>query len=126
MAEVKVLVEGYVKTLDKGFVASSTTCLITTDDKKIITDPGCNREKLLDSLEKEKLTTKDIDYVFLSHGHPDHVLLSGIFENAKFVTFDENLMYDNDLVTEFDKDILGEDIEIIEICSNYGAAGMNS
>ncbi|MFH1780274.1 MAG: MBL fold metallo-hydrolase [Candidatus Micrarchaeota archaeon] len=114
MAEVKVLIEGYAKQLENGWVASSTTCLVTTEDKKIITDPGCNRKKLLDALAKERLTTADIDYVFLSHRHLDHVLLAGIFENAKFITFDSNLMYDGDLLTEFDKHELGKDIEIIE------------
>lgn len=114
MAKIKILIEGYAKKLKKGFVASSTTCLITTGDKKIITDPGCNRKKLLAALKKEKLTTDDIDYVFLSHCHPDHILLAGIFEKAKLVTFDANLMYDKDLMLEFDKNVLGDDIEIIE------------
>jgi glyoxylase-like metal-dependent hydrolase (beta-lactamase superfamily II) len=114
MTKVKVLIEGYAKQLGKGWVASSTTCLITTVDKKIITDPGCNREKLLKVLDKEGLTTDAIDYVFLSHCHPDHILLAGIFEKAKFVTFDTNLVYDKDLLLEFDKYEMGNDIEIIE------------
>jgi glyoxylase-like metal-dependent hydrolase (beta-lactamase superfamily II) len=114
MTRVKVLIKGYAKELKKGWVASSTTCLVTTGNKKIITDPGCNRQKLLEALDKESLTTDDIDYVFLSHCHPDHILLAGIFEKAKFVTFDANLMYDKDLMLEFDKNVLGDDIEVIE------------
>ena len=114
MAEIKILIEGYAKKIEKGWLASSTTCLIITANKKIITDPGCNREKLLKALNKEDLTTNDIDYVFLSHCHPDHILLAGIFEKATFVTFDANLVYDKDLMLEFDKHILGKDIEIIE------------
>lgn len=114
MAEVKILIEGYAKELEKGWVASSTTCLITEENKRIITDPGCNREKLLEALGKEGLTTTDIDYVFLSHCHPDHILLAGIFEKAKFITFDTNLMYDKDLLLGFDKHELGKGIEIIE------------
>ncbi len=80
MTTIKILIEGYAKKLEKGWVASSTVCLITSGNKKIITDPGCNRTKLLDALKKEGLTTNDIDYVFLSHCHPDHILLAGIFE----------------------------------------------
>jgi len=114
MAEIKILIEGYAKKLEKGWVASSTTCLITTENRKIITDPGCNRKKLLEALNKEGLTTDDIDYVFLSHCHPDHILLAGIFEKAKFITFDANLMYDKDLMLEFDRYVLGKDIEIIK------------
>lgn len=114
MAKVKVLIEGYAKILGKGWKASSTTCLITTDDgKKIIADPGCNRTKLLDALRKEGLATSDIDYVFLSHRHPDHSLLAGIFEKAKHITFDMGLMYDNDLILPFEKHVLGKEIEVI-------------
>lgn len=114
MATIKVLIEGYAKELQNGWVASSTACLIVSGDKKIITDPGCNRQKLLEALQKENLTTDDIDYVFLSHCHPDHILLASLFGKAKYVTYDSNLVYDNDLLVAFDKNILGEDIEIIE------------
>lgn len=114
MAEVKVLIEGYAKHLPKGWIASSTTCLITADNKKIITDPGCNRKKLLAALRSEKLKPEEVDFVFLSHCHPDHILLAGIFGKAKFVTFDNNLTYDNDLMKEFDKYDLGKEIEIID------------
>jgi len=114
MSRVKILIEGYAKQLKNGWVASSTTCLVTTGNKKIITDPGCNREKLLKALKKEDLTVGEISYVFLSHCHPDHILLAAIFSRAKFVTFDANLMYDKDLLLGFDKHIFGKDIEIIE------------
>lgn len=114
MAEVKVLVEGYAKQLKKGWKASSTTCLIKSGENLIITDPGCNRKMLLKALGKEGLTTNKIDYVFLSHHHPDHILLAGIFERAKYITFDTNLLYDNDLLLGFDKHFLGKDIEVIE------------
>ena len=113
MTTVKVLIEGYAKPLDKGWKANSTVCLVTTGDKKIITDPGCNRELLFKALKDEGLKTGDIDYVFLSHRHPDHVLLAGLFENANYITFDASLMYDKDVLLEFDKHILGEDIEIV-------------
>ena len=114
MAKIKILIEGYAKKLPNGWVASSTVCLITSGGKKIITDPGCNRAKLLGTLQKEGLTTSDIDYVFLSHQHPDHILLAGIFENAKSVTYDSNLIYDNDQIIEFTAHSLGDDIEILQ------------
>lgn len=114
MAKIKILIEGYAKKLERGWVANSTACLVTSGGKKIITDPGCNRTALLEALKKEGLATGDIDYVFLSHCHPDHILLAGIFENAKFVTYDSNLIYHNDSLTEFDVHLLGPDIEIIQ------------
>jgi len=115
MAQVKILIEGYARKLkNNNWIASSTVCLITTGNKKIITDPGCNRKKLLKALAKEKLATADIDYIFLSHHHPDHILLAGIFEKARFITFDNNLMYHHDQMTEFGPHALSPDIEIIE------------
>ena len=114
MAEVKILIEGYARKLENGWQASSSTCLVLTDKCKIITDPGCNRERLLSALSKENLDTKDVDYVFWSHRHPDHVLLAGIFENAKHITFDmSNLMYEGDMITEFDADVLGEGVTVL-------------
>src|SRR3989344_5223458 len=114
MAEIKILIEGYAKKLENGWIANSTTCLVTSGDKKIITDPGCNRVKLLSALKGDGLETKDIDYVFLSHQHPDHILLAGIFENAKFITYDSSLLYDNDSLTEYESHQLGDDIEIVQ------------
>ena len=114
MAIVKILIEGYARKLNNGWVASSTVCLIKSNGKKIITDPGCNRTRLIEVLEKEKLKTVDIDYVFLSHSHPDHIALAGIFENAQLVTYDSGLMYDNDTLTEYSPHSLGSEIEIIQ------------
>lgn len=114
MATVKVLIEGYARKEGGGFVANSTVCLITTGNTKIITDPGCNRALLLEALAREHLATGDIDFVFLSHQHPDHILLAGIFERAQFVTFDSNFIYNNDTLTPFDPHVMGPDVEVIE------------
>ena len=62
--------------MGKNWKVSSTVCLIISGDKKIITDPGCNRKALLEALNKENLSTSDIDFVFLSHRHPDHIMLA--------------------------------------------------
>lgn len=86
MNQVDILIEGYAKVTPKGWIASGTTTLITTDGgKRIITDPGTNRELLLKSLEKRKLSVNDIDFVFITHRHPDHCMLMGIFPNARVV-----------------------------------------
>jgi hypothetical protein len=50
MAEVKVLIKGYAKELEKGWLACSTVVLIKSNGKLIISDPGCNKEKLLTAL----------------------------------------------------------------------------
>ena len=114
MAKLKILIEGYAKELKHGWVASSTCCFIKSGNKKIITDPGCNHVKLLKVLKKEKIKPDDIDYVFLSHCHIDHILLAALFKKAKFVTFDTSLLYNQDLMLEFNEHILGKDIKILE------------
>lgn len=112
MAEVKVLIEGYAKEIEGGWLASSTTTLIKLDDKNIIVDPGCNRTKLLESLQNNNLTADDIDYVLLTHNHTDHILLAGIFEKAKVVTSEE--IYENDYQIDYEEKIPELDIEIVK------------
>jgi len=111
MAEVKILIEGYAKPLKNGWLANSSVVLIKSNGENIITDPGPDREKLLNVLKKEKLKTSDIDFVFLTHGHTDHSLLAGIFENAKIV--DELYVYQKDVITRHDGVIPGTDLKVI-------------
>lgn len=40
MAEVKILIEGYAKKTENGWLASSTVTLVRSNDKNIIVDPG--------------------------------------------------------------------------------------
>lgn len=112
MTKIKVLIEGYAKEIDNGWLASSTATLIESDGKRIIIDPGCNRLKLLTELEKNNLNPSDIDFVILTHNHTDHSLLAGIFENAKVLNDTE--IYDNDNQIEHGGVIPGTDIKIIE------------
>jgi glyoxylase-like metal-dependent hydrolase (beta-lactamase superfamily II) len=112
MTKIEILIEGYAKKLENGWLASSTVTLIESNGKKIIVDPGCNRPKLKEKLSENNLTTGDIDYVLLTHNHTDHILLSGIFENAKVLN--ESEIYDNDQQIEHGNAIHGTDIKIIQ------------
>jgi glyoxylase-like metal-dependent hydrolase (beta-lactamase superfamily II) len=112
MAEVKVLIEGYVQE-EKGFeLASSTTTLIKENGKNIIVDPGMNRKLLLKALKKVKLSTDKINYVILTHYHLDHSLLTGIFENARVLDNDSSYSFDGKIESHNSK-VLGTNIEII-------------
>lgn len=122
MSEIKVLIEGYAKEIKGGWLASSTVIFIkfTTRlrqgfgeaKKNIIVDPGCNREKLLAVLDKENLKIRDIDFVFLTHGHLDHTLLAGIFPNARILTTEE--IYKNDNQIAHGNIIPDTDLKIIQ------------
>lgn len=113
MNSVKVLVEGYAKISDKGWIAGSSTTYIQTDNGiKIIVDPGANRELLAKSLEQENLTFDEIDFVFLTHYHLDHSLNSSLFSNAKVIN-DEGI-YNQDSAELLSDKIPGTEIEIIK------------
>ena len=112
MAEVKVLIEGYARKAKTGWEASSTVVLIKDNGKNIIVDPGINRKLLLNSLRKEKLQPKDIDIVFLTHYHPDHALLAGIFENA--LVADGETIYEKDKETFYKGVIPGTNLTAIK------------
>lgn len=111
MSEVKVLIEGYAKKVKGGWIASSTVTLVKSNGKTIIVDPGCNRRRLMEALEKEHLKTSDVDYVMVTHNHADHYLLAGIFENAKILNWDE--IYYDDLQLAHGNIVPGTDITII-------------
>ena len=111
MSEIKVLIEGYAKETKNGWIANSTVTLVESNYKKIIVDPGWDRNNLIKSLKKENLATKDIDYVFLTHNHPDHVFLAGIFENAKLI--DELYVYSDGLITKHGGVVSETDLKVI-------------
>ena len=113
MAEVKVLIEGYAREESDAEVASCTTTFIKENDLNIIVDPGMNRKLLMESLKKEKLSVKDINYVILTHTHIDHCLLAGIFEKA--VILDDSSIYTFDgKIKGHDGKVPGTDIKIIK------------
>jgi len=113
MAEVKVLIEGYAREEGDFELASSTVTLIKDKDLKIIVDPGMNKQLLLESLEKESLTSKDINYIIITHTHMDHCLLAGIFENA--IILDDSYTYTFDgKIGEHEGKVPETGIEIIK------------
>ncbi len=113
MLKIKILIEGYVKEIDGHEFASSTTTLIIDNNINIIIDPGMDRKLLLKALVENNLTTSDINYVILTHSHPDHTLLAGIFKNAKIINDSEIYHWDGK-IEEYNSKILNTNIEIIK------------
>ncbi|MDI6807027.1 MAG: MBL fold metallo-hydrolase, partial [Candidatus Aenigmarchaeota archaeon] len=87
MTEVKVLIEGYA-TKER---ASPSTVLIEDSGLKILVDPGANKELLLNTLSKEGLKPEDIDLIFLTHYHLDHILNIRLFPDKDIL--DGNTIY---------------------------------
>ena len=111
MAKVKILIEGYAREIKDGWLASSTTTLIEESGKRIIVDPGINRKLLLQKIKVEGLRSEDIDIVFMTHYHPDHVFLAAIFKNALIV--DGDIVYEKDKETEYKGRIPGTKVKVL-------------
>jgi 7,8-dihydropterin-6-yl-methyl-4-(beta-D-ribofuranosyl)aminobenzene 5'-phosphate synthase len=56
------------------------SCVVETNDKRILFDTGANADILLENMHKLKIDPTAIDAVFISHDHFDHV--GGLLEFA--------------------------------------------
>jgi glyoxylase-like metal-dependent hydrolase (beta-lactamase superfamily II) len=113
MADVKVLVEGYVREEGEIEMVSSTTTLIRDSGKNIIVDPGMNEPMLKEAFRKENLTYDDIDYVILTHTHTDHMLLTALFRKSRVVDPWSIFTFDGKSV-DHDGRVPGTGIELIK------------
>ncbi len=111
MYSVKQIIQGYAKKIDNGWLASSSTILIQGSEKNILVDSGINKLLLLETLEKEELSTDDIDIIFMTHFHPDHIFLVGLFDNA--IALDGETIYTKDLEEEYIGNIPGTNIKLL-------------
>ena len=92
---VHILVEGYAHPGKDGvYEASPTSSIIFFDSKTILVDPGTNKDMLLSALKNLKLETTDIDFIFLSHYHPDHFLNLSLFPGIDL--YDGTMRWSND------------------------------
>lgn len=88
LATVKVLLKGYFKIVGINQARiSSTVTLIIDDHKKILVDTGSlgTENLLLAALKENKLTPDDIDYLIITHHHPDHVGNLALFKKSKII-----------------------------------------
>lgn len=113
MNTIDILIEGYAKVTDTGWDASSSCTLIVTDSgKKILVDPGANRDLLFSELKKRKLSLEDIDMVFITHHHLDHAMNVGLFPHAKVI--DEEAVYTQAVAREGVEMLPDTDITVLK------------
>ncbi|MEK7125689.1 MAG: MBL fold metallo-hydrolase [Patescibacteria group bacterium] len=111
MAELKLLIPGYAKLAKNGYRASSATVLVRDSGKIILVDPGCNEARLLASLKKEKIKPSDIDYIFLTHFHLDHILNIRLFPETTIL--DVDTIYKGDRGVLYTKFVHGTKIQVV-------------
>lgn len=112
MAEIKILIEGYAREEGDSLFASPTSVLIRDGGLNILVDSGANKEKLLEALTKEGLKPEDIDIVFLTHYHLDHILNIRLFPDKDIL--DSETIYSDDKEIEYSGNIPGTKIAIIK------------
>lgn len=112
MAKVEILQTGYASTESNGR-SSPTISLVSDGDKKIIVDPGVVKDQkvIVGALKKHNLAISDINFVFVTHWHPDHARNVGMFEKA--VAIDWWGWWESDLFKDFSGE-LTQDIKIIK------------
>lgn len=92
-AKIKILVEGYSNVdsiAETGEEKTQPTITLIRDENLVIVvDPGIleSQQFLIDALEREGLTTKDVDIVCITHSHLDHYRNVGMFKDAKVLEF---------------------------------------
>ncbi|HEU0075557.1 MAG TPA: MBL fold metallo-hydrolase [Dehalococcoidia bacterium] len=84
MAKVETILQGFSLGTDQGNLAFCGVTLIE-GTKRILVDVAHNgrRTLLLERLKQRGLTPDDIDYIFLTHSHWDHMLNIDLFPDAK-------------------------------------------
>lgn len=92
MAEVKILIQGYLTTDFKNKKEAGTCptiSLIRDQGKIIIVDPGTVKDQKIikNKLKAEDLTVDDIDIVAITHSHLDHYRNIGLFPRAKALDY---------------------------------------
>lgn len=112
MANIKLLIQGYARKLKGGYIASPAVVLIRTNGLNILVDPGSNQARLKAALKREKISPTDIDLIFLTHFHLDHILNIRLFPEA--IILDVDTIYQGDKGVLYKKFIPGTEVQVIE------------
>ena len=94
-SQFDILVTGSSVGLANGFIGWSSVVLIKSGSTRILYDCGhhVTRPALLAALAARGLTPDDIDILFISHLHFDHVLNFDLFKHARILVSDTEWAY---------------------------------
>jgi len=121
LAQVKILLKGYFKIVGlRQARISSTVTLIKDNKKNILVDTGSlgTKTALLKALKNIGLTPNKIDYLIITHYHPDHVGNLNLFPKTTIIDIwgsQKNDVYQVDVNFYLGKKFnLSENIKIIK------------
>ncbi|KAL3094664.1 hypothetical protein niasHT_023978 [Heterodera trifolii] len=86
-ANIEILREGYARQLDADYVFVASITLIRDGGKIILVDTGMGtdingRTDLIRKLSEHQIAPPAVDYVVITHGHPDHAGNTNDFPDA--------------------------------------------
>jgi N-acyl homoserine lactone hydrolase len=91
--EIKVIFQGFPGKMTRGYMGWSSVVLVDTGDHKILFDTGGygERPEIPKRLNKLGIEVTDIDILFLSHFHCDHVINFDYFTNARILLHEKEV-----------------------------------
>lgn len=97
-----------VSVLASGSEGNST--YIETDDLKMLIDVGMNTKYLTEKLEELGVDAKDIDYIFMTHVHKDHIgaLPTFIKKYKPVIVLSESMFIDLEVLHDYSKVVINE------------------
>lgn len=111
-ARISVLREGYVADLEGGGLrASPSSVLIEDAGLAVLADPGADGVGLLSALSREGLGPRDVDMIFITHPHLDHILNMRLFAEAEII--DPTYIYRGDEEIPYGELIPGTEVEVL-------------
>jgi len=112
LAEISVLAEGYVLSLEGGGLkASPSPVLIEDAGTRILVDPGADRKGLLCGLSRKGLHPEDVEMIFVTHTHLDHILNLRLFPETDVC--DSSFIYRGDEEIPYGKLIPRTGVEVV-------------
>ena len=112
LAEISVLAEGRMEILEGGRLrASPSAVLIEGAGTRLLVDPGADRRGLLSGLARKGLSPQEVDLIFVTHTHLDHILNLRLFPEAEVC--DSSFIYRGDELMPIGRFVPGTKVEVL-------------
>lgn len=112
LAEISVLAEGYAEILEGGRLRASPSAVLVEDaGTRLLVDPGADRGGLFSGLARNGLSAEDVNLIFVTHTHLDHILNLRLFPEAEVC--DSSYIYRGDEEIPIGRYVPGTKVEVL-------------